>query len=94
MPVEVRGTHICGRAYTVRSQIIIDNTNTTGQITTDDRGSFLLDGMVFCAYRFDDAVGIIAFYSNRMFQGRGRPDGKTRGTTNLYFCKSEHIKGV
>ncbi len=31
---------------------------------------------------------------NRMFQGRGAADGKTRGTTNLYFCKSEHLKGV
>lgn len=50
---------ICGRADTVLSQIILDNTTAADQISKDARGRFLLhDGTLFQAYWFDDTVGI------------------------------------
>ena len=46
---------ICGRADTVLSQIILDNTSAAEQIPKDARGRFLLhDGTVFQAYWFDE----------------------------------------
>ena len=49
---------ICGRADTVLSQIILDNTSAAEQIPKDARGRFLLhDGTVFQAYWFDDEGG-------------------------------------
>ena len=46
---------ICGRADTVLSQIILDNTSASEQIPKDARGRFLLhDGTVFQAYWFDE----------------------------------------
>ena len=50
---------ICGRADTVLSQIILDNTAAADQIPKDARGRFLLhDGTVFQAYWFDEEGGI------------------------------------
>ena len=49
---------ICGRADTVLSQIILDNTSAAEQIPKEARGRFLLhDGTVFQAYWFDDEGG-------------------------------------
>ena len=49
---------ICGRADTVLSQIILDNTSAAEQIPKDARGRFLLhDGTVFQVYWFDDEGG-------------------------------------
>lgn len=49
---------ICGRADTVLSQIILDNTCAAEQIPKDARGRFLLhDGTVFQVYWFDDEGG-------------------------------------
>ena len=49
---------ICGRADTVLSQIILDNTSAAEQIPKDARGRFLLhDGTVFQTYWFDDEGG-------------------------------------
>ena len=49
---------ICGRADTVLSQIILDNTSAAEQIPKDARGRFLLhDGTVFQAYWFNDEGG-------------------------------------
>ena len=49
---------ICGRADTVLSQIILDNTCAAEQIPKDARGRFLLhDGTVFQAYWFDNEGG-------------------------------------
>ena len=46
---------ICGRADTVLSQIILDNTSAAEQIPKEARGRFLLhDGTVFQAYWFDE----------------------------------------
>ena len=48
---------ICGRADTVLSQIILDNTSAAEQIPKDARGRFLLhDGTVFQAYWFDENI--------------------------------------
>ena len=48
---------ICGRADTVLSQIILDNTSAAEQIPKDARGRFLLhDGTVFQAYWFDETI--------------------------------------
>ena len=48
---------ICGRADTVLSQIILDNTTAAEQIPKDARGRFLLhDGTVFQAYWFDETI--------------------------------------
>ena len=49
---------ICGRADTVLSQIILDNTAAADQIPKDARGRFLLhDGTVFQAYWFGEEGG-------------------------------------
>ena len=49
---------ICGRADTVLSQIILDNTSAAEQIPKEARGRFLLhDGTVFQVYWFDDEGG-------------------------------------
>ena len=49
---------ICGRADTVLSQIILDNTSAAEQIPKDARGRFLLhDRTVFQAYWFDEKGG-------------------------------------
>ena len=49
---------ICGRADTVLSQIILDNTSAAEQIPKDARGRFLLhDATVFQAYWFDEEGG-------------------------------------
>ena len=47
---------ICGRADSVLSMIILDNTNAADQIPEDAQGRFLLnDGTMFQAYWFDDS---------------------------------------
>lgn len=46
---------VCGRADSVLSQIILDNTSAADQIPKDARGRFLLhDGTVFQGYLFDE----------------------------------------
>ena len=50
---------ICGRADSVLSMIILDNTDAADQIPEDAQGRFLLhDGTIFQAYWFDDTGGI------------------------------------
>ena len=46
---------VCGRADSVLSQIILDNTNAAEQIPKDARGRFITgDGTVFQGYLFDE----------------------------------------
>lgn len=46
---------VCGRANSVLSQIILDNTDASDRIPKDARGRFLLhDGTVFQGYLFDE----------------------------------------
>ena len=46
---------VCGRADSVLSQIILDNTSAADQIPKDARGRFITgDGTVFQGYLFDE----------------------------------------
>ncbi len=46
---------VCGRADSVLSQIILDNTSAAEQIPKDARGRFITgDGTVFQGYLFDE----------------------------------------
>lgn len=46
---------VCGRADSVLSQIILDNTSAAEQIPKDARGRFILqDGTIFQGYLFDE----------------------------------------
>ena len=46
---------VCGRADSVLSQIILDNTSAAEQIPKDARGRFITgDGTVFQAYMLDE----------------------------------------
>ena len=58
IPGQIRNNmdfRVCGRADSVLSQIILDNTSAAEQIPKDARGRFITgDGTVFQAYYFDD----------------------------------------
>ena len=58
IPGQIRNNldfRVCGRADSVLSQIILDNTSAAVQIPKDARGRFLLhDGTVFQGYLFDE----------------------------------------
>ena len=58
IPGQIRNNldfRVCGRADSVLSQIILDNTSAADQIPKDARGRFLLhDGTVFQGYLFDE----------------------------------------
>ena len=58
IPGQIRtnlGCRICGRADSILSQIILDNTAAADQITKESRGRFLLhDGTVFQGYWFEE----------------------------------------
>ncbi len=46
---------MCGRADSVLSQIILDNTSAADQIPKDARGRFIpQDGTIFQGYLFDE----------------------------------------
>ena len=49
------GCRICGRADSILSQIILDDTAAAEQISKDARGRFILyDGTLFQSYWFDE----------------------------------------
>ena len=58
IPSQIRNNmdfRVCGRADSVLSQIILDNTSATEQIPKDARGRFITgDGTVFQGYLFDE----------------------------------------
>ena len=58
IPGQIRNNmdfRVCGRADSVLSQIILDNTSATEQIPKDARGRFITgDGTVFQGYLFDE----------------------------------------
>ena len=58
IPGQIRNNmdfRVCGRADSVLSQIILDNTNAAEQIPKDARGRFITgDGIVFQGYLFDE----------------------------------------
>ena len=58
IPGQIRtnlGCRICGRADSILSQIILDNTAAADQISKEERGRFLLhDGTVFQGYWFEE----------------------------------------
>ena len=58
IPGQIRNNmdfRVCGRADSVLSQIILDNTSAAEQIPKDARGRFITgDGTVFQAYLFDE----------------------------------------
>ena len=58
IPGQIRNNmdfRVCGRADSVLSQIILDNTSAAEQIPKDARGRFITgDGTVFQGYLFDE----------------------------------------
>ena len=58
IPGQIRNNmdfRVCGRADSVLSQIILDNTSAAEQIPKDARGRFITgDGIVFQGYLFDE----------------------------------------
>ena len=58
IPGQIRSNldfRVCGRADSVLSQIILDNTSAADQIPKDARGRFITgDGIVFQAYLLDE----------------------------------------
>ena len=58
IPDQIRNNmdfRVCGRADSVLSQIILDNTSAAEQIPKDARGRFITgDGTVFQGYLFDE----------------------------------------
>ena len=60
IPGQIRtnlGCRICGRADSILSQIILDSTAASDQISKEARGRFLLhDGTMFQSYLFDDHI--------------------------------------
>ena len=67
IPGQIRNnmdSRVCGRADSVLSQIILDNTSAAEQIPKDARGRFITgDGTVFQGYLFDE---------NAMFEDEGK----------------------
>ena len=67
IPGQIRNNmdfRVCGRADSVLSQIILDNTSAAEQIPKDARGRFITgDGIVFQGYLFDE---------NAMFEDEGK----------------------
>ena len=67
IPGQIRNNmdfRVCGRADSVLSQIILDNTSAAEQIPKDARGRFITgDGTVFQGYLFDE---------NAMFEDEGK----------------------
>lgn len=59
IPGQIRNNmdfRVCGRAESVLSQIILDNTSAADQIPKDARGRFILhDGTIFQAYWLDES---------------------------------------